>query len=70
MYFEHFLLLEIDYTFCRLLLEKDGQPTQNFHVLKSYCQYMKKEDLFLLKGPQNVIARKLRRGSAIVYNER
>ena len=27
-YFEHFPLLEIDYTFYRLLLEKDGKPTQ------------------------------------------
>ena len=35
-YFEHFPLLEIDYTFYRLLLEKDGKPTQNFHVLKSF----------------------------------
>ena len=35
-YFEHFPLLEIDYTYYRLLLEKDGKPTQNFHVLKSF----------------------------------
>ena len=43
-YFEHFHLLEIDYTFYRLLLEKDGMPTQNFHVLKSYRQHMKEGD--------------------------
>ncbi len=48
-YFEHFPLLEIDYTFYRLLLEKDGKPTQNFHVLKSYRQHMKDGDLVLLK---------------------
>ena len=35
-YFEHFPRLEIDYTFYRLLLEKDGKPTPNFHVLKSF----------------------------------
>jgi hypothetical protein len=59
-YFEHFPLLEIDYTFYRPLLEKDGQPTQNFQVLKNYRPHMKEEDLVLLKVPQVVIARKLR----------
>ena len=68
-YFEHFPLLEIDYTFYRLLLEKDGKPTQNFHVLKNYRQHMKDGDFVLLKAPQIVIARKLRRGSAFVENE-
>jgi len=68
-YFEHFSLLEIDYTFYRLLLEANGNPTQNFHVLKSYRQCMKDGDLVLLKAPQIVIARKLRRGGAFVENE-
>ena len=68
-YFEHFPLLEIDYTFYRLLLEKDGKPTQNFHVLKGYRQHMKDGDFVLLKARQIVIARKLRRGSAFVENE-
>jgi hypothetical protein len=30
-------------------------PTQNFHVLKSYRQQMKKGDLVHLKAPQIVI---------------
>ena len=60
-YFEHFPLLEIDYTFYRPLLESGGNPTPNFHVLKSYRQQMKKGDLVLLKAPQMVIARKLAR---------
>ena len=68
-YFEHFPLLEIDYTFYRLLLEKDGKPAQNFHVLKNYRQHMKDGDFVLLKAPQIVIARKLRRGPAFVENE-
>jgi len=68
-YFEHFPILEIDYTFYRPLLESKGSPTQNFHVLKSYRQQMKKGDLVLLKAPQIVIARKLRRGGAFVENE-
>ena len=51
-HFEHFPLLEVDYTFSRLLLESNGNPTQNFHFLKSYRQYMKDGDLVLLKVPQ------------------
>jgi uncharacterized protein YecE (DUF72 family) len=68
-YFEHFPLLEIDYTFYRPLLEKDGKPTQNFHVLKNYRQHMKEGDLALLKVPQVIIARKLRRGAGFVEND-
>jgi uncharacterized protein YecE (DUF72 family) len=68
-YFEHFPLLEIDYTFYRLLLEKDGKPTQNFHVLKNYRQHMRDGDLLLLKVPQVIIARKLRRGAGFVEND-
>jgi len=68
-YFEHFPILEIDYTFYRLLLESKGSPSPNFHVLKSHRQQMKKGDLLLLKAPQIVIARKLRRGGAFVEND-
>ncbi len=68
-YFEHFPLIEIDCTYYRSLLEKDGKPTQNFHVLKKYRQYMKEGDLVLLKAPQIIIARKLRRGSGFFENE-
>ncbi len=68
-YFEHFPLLEIDYTFYRLLLERDGKPTQNFHVLKNYRQHMKEGDLLLLKVPQVIIARKLRRGGGFAEND-
>ena len=32
-YFEHFPLLEIDYTFYRPLLESDGSPSLNYRVL-------------------------------------
>ena len=35
-YFEHFRVLEIDYTFYSLLMDEDGKPTQNYHVLKRY----------------------------------
>jgi hypothetical protein len=54
-YFEHFPLLEIDYIFYRLLLDKDGKPTQNFHILRNYRQHMKDRYSVLLKVPQRRI---------------
>jgi uncharacterized protein YecE (DUF72 family) len=68
-YFGHFPILEIDYTFYRLLLEKDGRPTQNYHVLKKYREHMKEEDILLLKVPQAIFARRLRRGKGFVEND-
>jgi len=68
-YFEHFPVLEIDYTFYRLLLEKDGKPTQNYHVLRKYRQHMKEGDSLILKVPQVIFARRLRRGGGFVENE-
>jgi uncharacterized protein YecE (DUF72 family) len=68
-YFEHFPILEIDYTFYRPLLESKGSPSSNYHVLKSYRQQMTNGDLVLLKAPQIVIARKLRRGGVFIENE-
>jgi uncharacterized protein YecE (DUF72 family) len=69
-YFKHFPLLEIDFTFYRLLLEKDGKPTQNFHVLRNYRQHLKEGDRVLLKVPQVIIARKIRSGSGFAANDK
>ena len=33
-YFDHFPILEIDFTFYRPLLDQYGKPTQNYQVLK------------------------------------
>jgi uncharacterized protein YecE (DUF72 family) len=68
-YFTHFSLLEIDYTFYRPLLEQDGKPNQNFHVLKNYRHHMKEADLVLVKVPQAITARKLRRAAGFVEND-
>lgn len=68
-YFNHFPILEIDYTFYRLLLEKEGKPTQNYHVLKKYRQHMKEGDLLVLKVPQIIFARRLRRAKGFVEND-
>lgn len=34
-YFEHFSVLEIDFTFYRLLLDQEGQHTLNYRVLEN-----------------------------------
>ncbi len=60
-YFEHFPVLEIDFTFYRLLRDQDGKPTQNFQVLKSYRRHLKEGDTFLLKVPQAITAPRMRR---------
>jgi uncharacterized protein YecE (DUF72 family) len=68
-YFEHFPVLEIDYTFYRLLRDENGNPTQNYHVLSEYKRYVKDEDLLVLKVPQVISSRKVRRGGKLVENE-
>ncbi len=68
-YFQHFPVLEIDYTFYRLLLEKDGQPTQNYHVLGQYRQHLREGDHIIVKVPQVIFAQKLWRGGKYVPNE-
>jgi uncharacterized protein YecE (DUF72 family) len=67
-YFEHFEVLELDFTFYRLLLETDGQPTHNYQVLKNYQQHLGEDDLLFLKVPQIVFAQKLRRRGEFVEN--
>ncbi len=67
-YFEHFPILDIDYTFYRPLLEPNGTPSLNYRVLKNYRQYMKNGDLVNLKAPQIVTARKLRREGGFIEN--
>jgi uncharacterized protein YecE (DUF72 family) len=68
-YFEHFRVLEIDYTFYSFLVDEDGKPAQNYHVLKRYRQYMKEKDRVVLKVPQMISAQKLHRGGQYADNE-
>lgn len=67
-YFEHFGVLELDFTFYRPLLESDGRPTQNYHVLENYRRHLGEDDPLFLKVPQIIFARKLRRGGKFVEN--
>ena len=68
-YFAHFPLLEVDYTFYRPLLDTDEKPTQNYQVLRRYREYMKKNDVVILKVPQAITAQKLHRGKDYSENE-
>jgi uncharacterized protein YecE (DUF72 family) len=68
-YFEHFPVLEIDYTFYRPLLDPAGKPTQNYHTLRQYRQYLKDGDQLVLKVPQMICARRIRQGGRFVANE-
>ena len=68
-YFQHFRVLELDFTFYRLLLEEGGEPTQNYHVLRKYRQYLHKGDSLILKVPQVICAQKLYRRGQFIENE-
>lgn len=62
-YFDHFDVLEIDFTFYRPLLE-DDKPTSNFFVLQQYADAAPGTARFLLKAPQPFFARRVRRARA------
>jgi len=68
-YFEHFSVLEIDYTFYRLLLDDKDKPTQNYFLLKKYGSFLKEKDFLFLKVPQVITARKIHRGPQFANNE-
>ncbi|MDY6974274.1 MAG: DUF72 domain-containing protein [Thermodesulfobacteriota bacterium] len=67
-YFMHFRTLELDFTFYAPLLDKYGNPTRNFHALSSYCRHLGGDDRVILKTPQTVFAKRLRRKGAHVEN--
>lgn len=60
-YFEHFEVLELDFTFYRPLREDDGEYSNNYFVLEKYLDNAPDEAIFFLKAPQMFSARKLRR---------
>ena len=68
-YFEHFSVLEIDYTFYSPLLDKNGGPTRTFHLLKRYREHMKEHDRVIVKVPQIISAQKFWRGGQYIENE-
>jgi hypothetical protein len=68
-YFQHFSFLEMDFTFYRLLLDKDSQPTNNYHVLTTYKKYLTENDKITLKVPQVIFAKKLWRSGKFIENK-
>jgi uncharacterized protein YecE (DUF72 family) len=67
-YFEHFSVLEIDFTFYRPLLGPDRAPTPSYQVLKNYQSYLKPGDRLILKVPQIITAHKIIQGGHYVIN--
>lgn len=67
-YFDHFRTLELDFTFYRPLLEADGTPSQNLHVLRTYQKHLKEGDRIILKVPQGTSAKRLLRGNKHLPN--
>jgi uncharacterized protein YecE (DUF72 family) len=67
-YFEHFPVLEIDFTFYRPLKDQTGKPNQAFQILKAYRQHTRDGEALLLKVPQVITAPKLRRGDQYQEN--
>ncbi len=68
-YFDHFRVLELDFTFYRFLLEEDGRPSSNYHVLRTYREHLGEGDALILKVPQAIFAQKLLRGGAFIAND-
>jgi uncharacterized protein YecE (DUF72 family) len=60
-YFEHFDVLEIDFTFYRALLDADGKTTSNYGALERYAECAPAHARFYLKAPQACFARRIRR---------
>ena len=67
-YFQHFSVLEIDFTFYRPLLDVDKKPTQNYHVLQTYRKYLRQNDRIILKVPQVIFAQKFWRSGKLIEN--
>jgi len=58
-YFQHFSILELDFTFYSLLLDEHSNPTPTLRVLETYRRNLKEADRIVLKVPQTIFAQKL-----------
>ncbi len=67
-YFEHFSVLEIDFTFYRPLLDGGLKPTSSYYVLRKYAACLGEKDGLMLKVPQIICARKRRTGGKYAAN--
>jgi uncharacterized protein YecE (DUF72 family) len=67
-YFQHFSVLELDFTFYRPLLDGAMSPTPTYHVIRRYREHLRDYSRLILKVPQAVCAQKLWRGGAFQKN--
>jgi uncharacterized protein YecE (DUF72 family) len=67
-YFEHFRVLELDFTFYQPLLNSRGKPNASYEVLRRYKQYLSRDHAIVLKAPQAVLARKSLRAGKFSEN--
>lgn len=67
-YFDHFRVLELDFTFYRVLIEPDGKAGTNWFALQKYADHAPEIARFYLKAPQQVFARIVREGKGYREN--
>ena len=67
-YFEHFQMLEIDFTYYRALLDHRQKPTPNYRLLETYRSYLGVDDAILLKVPQQICAGSILRSGRSIPN--
>jgi uncharacterized protein YecE (DUF72 family) len=67
-YFEHFSVLELDFTFYSPLLDDHLNPTPTLRVLETYRKHLKDSDRIILKVPQAVFAQKMWKGGKFAEN--
>jgi len=67
-YFQHFGVLEIDYTFYDTLLDVHGEPTATHRILGEYRQRLTGEDALVLKVPRVVVARRILQAGEFLPN--
>ncbi len=68
-YFEHFDLLELDFTFYSLLLDKNKKITKAYRALDSYSKYTTTDDKIIVKVPQAISARFILEGQRYKPND-
>lgn len=67
-YFEHFGVLEIDYTFYDFLLNEKREPTRTLRAIEKHLARLSAGDSIILKAPQGVCAQKVRRAGGYEEN--
>jgi uncharacterized protein YecE (DUF72 family) len=68
-YFQHFRVLELDFTFYGLLLDEHGKPGKPLQTLRKYRQNLHDGQFVVLKVPQVVFAQKILRAGTFFENE-